>query len=56
MRRTRTPSRRTCPFGFIDDGTGGQDQFVADGEVWSSSSEYGTSMGNWEWGQANTDW
>ena len=44
------------PFGFIDDGTLGQDQFVADGEVWSSSSEYGTSMGNWEWGQANTDW
>ena len=44
------------PFGFIDDGTGGSDQFVADGEVWSSSSEYGTSMGNWEWGQANTDW
>ena len=44
------------PFGFVDDGTGGADQFVADGEVWSSSSEYGTSMGNWEWGQANTDW
>ena len=44
------------PFGFFDDGTGGQDQFVADGEVWSSGSEYGTSMGNWEWGQANTDW
>ena len=39
------------PFGFVDDGTGGQDQFVADGEVWSSGSEY---MGNWEWGQANT--
>ena len=46
------------PFGFIDDGTAGQDQFIADGEVWNTQKydEYGASMGNWEWGQANTNW
>lgn len=50
------------PFGFIDDGVSGNDSFVADGEVWNAASssssfdEYGASMGNWEWGNANTNW
>ena len=46
------------PFGFIDDGINGDETFVADGEVWKTSTfdEYGSSMGNWEWGNANTNW
>ena len=44
-----------APFGFIDDGTN-PGTFVSDGEVWTTQGEYGTPMGNWQWGQANTDW
>ena len=43
------------PFGFIDDGVMGRDQFVADGEVWSSVDEYGTTAGGWELG-GNPNW
>jgi len=42
------------PFGFIT-GIGDEDQFVEDGNIWTKAhndvyDEYGTSMGNWEWG------
>ncbi|WVQ00115.1 terminase large subunit [Synechococcus phage MA10] len=42
------------PFGFITGG-GEDDQFVEDGNIWTKAhnevyDEYGTSMGNWEWG------
>ena len=36
------------PFGFIDDGLMGRDQFVDGGEVWSKVDEYGTTAGGWE--------
>ena len=48
------------PFGFISDGVTNEDVTVdSDGMVWkdvNSYDEYGTTMGNWEWGQANTNW
>ena len=42
------------PFGFIT-GVGEEDQFVEDGDIWTKVhkdvyDEYGTTMGNWEWG------
>ena len=36
------------PFGFIDDGLMGRDQFVDGGEVWSTVDEYGTTAGGWD--------
>ena len=43
------------PFGFIDDGLMGRDQFVDGGEVWSTVDEYGTPAGGWELG-GNPNW
>ena len=43
------------PFGFIDDGLMGRDQFVDGGEVWSKVDEYGTTAGGWELG-GNPNW
>ena len=43
------------PFGFIDDGLMGRDQFVDGGEVWSTVDEYGTTAGGWELG-GNPNW
>ena len=43
------------PFGFIDDGLMGRDQFVDGGEVWSTVDEYGTPAGGWELG-GNPSW
>lgn len=43
------------PFGFIDDGLMGRDQFVDGGEVWSAVDEYGTTAGGWELG-GNPNW
>lgn len=49
-----------APFGFIDDGLS-DGQFVEDGNIWTKVTnevydEYGTSMGNWEWGGRNDTW
>jgi hypothetical protein len=49
------------PFGFIEDGSSGEDQFVADGDIWTKVhkdvyDEYGTTMGNWEWGGSGHTW
>ena len=49
-----------APFGFVDDGLGEGD-FVEDGNIWTKVTnevydEYGTTMGNWEWGGGNDTW
>ena len=44
-----------APFGFIDDGVMGRDQFVDGGEIWTKVDEYGTTAGGWELG-GNPNW
>ena len=49
-----------APFGFVDDGLGDGD-FVEGGNIWTKVTnevydEYGTTMGNWEWGGGNDMW
>ena len=44
-----------APFGFIDDGVMGRDQFVDGGQVWTTVDEYGTTAGGWELG-GNPNW
>ena len=44
-----------APFGFIDDGVMGRDQFVDGGEIWTQVDEYGTTAGGWEIG-GNPNW
>lgn len=43
------------PFGFIDDGVMGRDQFIDGGQVWTTVDEYGTTAGGWEIG-GNPNW
>ena len=48
-----------APFGFISDGSD-EDQFVDGGNIWTKVTneiydEYGTTMGNWEWGGNSPD-
>ncbi|QBP06164.1 terminase large subunit [Synechococcus phage S-B68] len=49
------------PFGFISDGVNDEARFVEDGNIWTKVTnevydEYGTTMGNWEWGGNHHGW